>query len=357
MPGELVLVTGGSGFLGAHCIARLLDRGYRVRATIRSVGREADVRAMLERAGVDAGNRLELALADLTADAGWREAAQGCAFVLHVASPFPEKQPANADDLVLPAREGTLRVLKAARDAEVRRVVLTSSFAAIGYGRTPKQDAFTEADWTDETADVTPYIKSKTIAERAAWDFILAEGGGLELAVVNPVAIFGPVLGPDYSASIASIRSMLEGRLPVLPRLMFGVVDVRDVADLHIAAMTVPEAAGERFIAVAGDFMTVGEIAQALKDGLGSAASRVSTRVLPDWLVRFAGRFNATARQAASAELGRVKNASSDKARRTLGWQPRSREEAIVAAGSSLLELGLVRGFPKPVTVGPHSPQ
>lgn len=342
MPGELVLVTGGSGFLGSHCIVKLLEKGYRVRTTVRRPEREAELRTLLANAGVDA-RQLEFAVADLSADAAWREAAAGCAFVLHVASPFPEKQPANEDELIIPARDGSLRVLRAARDAGVKRVVLTSSFAAVGYRRAPKREPFTEADWTDEKADITPYVKSKTVAERAAWEFVRGDGAGLELAVINPVGIFGPLLGPDYPASIASVKSMLEGSVPFLPRLMFGVVDVRDVADLHIAAMTAPTAAGERFIAVAGDFMTVKEIAQALKHALGSAASRVSTRVLPDWVVRVAGLFSATARQAGKAELGRTKNASSEKARRLLGWQPRSREEAIVASGRSLIDRGLLK--------------
>ena len=345
MPGERVLVTGGSGFLGVHCIARLLQRGYDVRTTIRSPGREADVRAMLSRAGVDPGDRLEFAFADLSRDEGWRQAVQGCAFVLHVASPLPQVQPANADELIVPAREGTLRVLEAARHAKVRRVVLTSSFAAIGYGHPPTIEIFTEENWTDEKMVVTPYIRSKTIAERAAWDFIRREGNAIELAVINPVVIFGPVLGPDYSASISLVRSMLEGRVPALPRLMFGIVDVRDVADLHIAAMTAPQAAGERFLAVADDFMPMNEIAQTLKDALGTDASRVSTRVLPDWMVRCAALFNTMARQAAGPELGRVKNARSEKARRVLGWKPRSREEAIVASARSLIELGLVKGL------------
>lgn len=342
MQDELVLVTGGSGFLGSHCIVKLLEKGYRVRTTVRRPEREAELRKLLANAGADA-SKLEFAIADLSADAGWREAAAGCAFVLHVASPFPEKQPANEDELIVPARDGTLRVLRAARDAGVRRVVLTSSFAAIGYQGTPKQEPFTEADWTDVTADITPYVKSKTVAERAAWDFVRTDGAGLELTVINPVGIFGPLLGPDYPASIASVRSMLEGRVPFLPRLMFGVVDVRDVADLHIAAMTAPAAAGQRFIAVAGNFMTVKEIAQALKHGLGPGASRVSTRVLPDWVVRIAGLFSSTARQAGKAELGRTKNASSEKARRLLGWQPRSRDEAIVASGRSLIDRGLLK--------------
>jgi dihydroflavonol-4-reductase len=345
MLGETVLVTGGSGFLGVHCLVKLLRQGYRVRTTIRSATREADVRAMLANAGVDPGSRLEFALADLSKDAGWREAAQSCEYVLHVASPLPQAQPKNADELIVPARDGTLRVLKAARDAQARRVVLTSSFAAIGYGRPPKPEPFTEQDWTDETAEATPYIKSKTIAERAAWDFIRRGGNGLELAVINPTVVFGPVLGADYSASIGLIRSMLEGRVPFLPRLMFGVVDVRDVADLHIAAMIQPQAAGERFLALAGDFMTMSAIARTLKDGLGTAASRVSTRELPNWIVRGAAHFSAAARLAAGPELGRVKNASNEKARRLLNWKPRSREAAIISAAQSLISLGLVKGI------------
>ena len=338
----LVLVTGGSGFLGAHCILKLLDAGYRVRTTVRSLRREGDVRAMLKQGGATPGERVEFVEADLTSDKGWPEAVSGCDYVLHVASPFPANQPKDENELIVPAREGALRVLRAARDAGVKRVVLTSSFAAIGYGQQPPGKPYTEDNWTDPTADVSPYVKSKTIAERAAWDFVAREGGSLELSVVNPVGIFGPVLGADYSTSIASIKTMLEGRMPALPQLMFGVVDVRDVADLHVKAMTDPAANGQRFMAVSGDFMTVQQIAQALKDGIGAAAAKVSTRLLPNWLVRFAAFFSATARQAATPELGKLKNGSNEKARRLLGWSPRSREEAIVATGESLVKLGLV---------------
>ncbi|MBX3597259.1 MAG: aldehyde reductase [Rhizobiaceae bacterium] len=338
----LVLVTGGSGFLGAHCIARLLEDGYSVRTTVRSPEREADVKQMLARAGVNC-ELLQFHIADLRSDDGWQGALQGCSYVLHVASPFPERQPSNPDDLIIPARDGTLRVLRAARDGGIKRVVLTSSFAAIGYGRLAKANPYTEEDWTDEGADVTPYVKSKTIAERAAWHFVEKDGGSMELSVINPVGIFGPLMGPDYPASIAFLKSMLEGKLFALPRLMFGAVDVRDVAQLHVSAMIAPDAAGQRFLATSGDFLTVQEIAQTLKTGLGSAASRVSTRTLPDWLVRMAGVFSTTARQAGGADLGRFKNASNEKARRMLSWQPRSPDEAIVAAGKSLLDLGLVK--------------
>ncbi|UCI09956.1 SDR family oxidoreductase [Mesorhizobium sp. B1-1-8] len=343
MSGELVLVTGGSGFLGAHCIVALLNAGYRVRTTIRSAKREADVLAMLKAAGIEPGDRLSFAAADLMADAGWPAAVAGCDHVLHVASPFPPGVPKHEDDLIVPAREGALRVLRAARDAGVRRVVLTSSFAAIGYGKIPPDGRpFTEQDWTDPTAKVSAYVKSKTLAERAAWDFIAGEGGALELSVVNPVGIFGPVLGPDHSTSTAFVQRMMNGALPGLPRMSFGVVDARDVADLHLRAMTNPAAKGERFLAVSGDFMTAQQIAQTVKTRLGAAAARVSTRMLPDWLVRVAGLFNAEAAQLVT-ELGKVKNATNAKAVRLLGWSPRSREDALAATGESLIQLGLVK--------------
>jgi len=215
---QTVLVTGGSGFIGSHCILQLLAAGHQVRTTIRSLKREADVRAMLKVGGAELGERLSFFAADLESDAGWREAVAGCDYVLHVASPLPPSVPKHEDDLIVPAREGTLRVLRASRDAGVKRVVVTSSFAAIGYGHKVRETPFTEADWTDPTGDdVAPYTKSKTLAERAAWDFLAREGGGLELSVINPVGVFGPVLGPDYSASILLVQRMMEGAMPGAP--------------------------------------------------------------------------------------------------------------------------------------------
>lgn len=339
-----VLVTGGSGFLAGHCILALLSAGYPVRITLRSPQREAGLRAALLAAGLEPGARLEVVRADLMQDDGWAGAMAGCRHVLHVASPLPAVAPKHEDELIRPALEGTRRVVRAAHAAGVERLVLTSSFAAIGYGR-PLKRPYAETDWTDPAAPgLAAYPKSKTLAERAAWDFVDGEGAGLELAVVNPVGIFGPLLGPDLSASTLLVKSMLEGRLPALPRLMFGVVDVRDVADLHLRAMTDPAAAGERFLATAGDFLTMQEIAQALRDRLGPAAGRVSTRVLPDWLVRVVAGFSAAARQAATPELGRSKTASSAKARAMLGWEPRPAADALAATGESLIRLGLVGG-------------
>jgi nucleoside-diphosphate-sugar epimerase len=338
-----VLVTGGSGFIGSHCILQLLAAGHTVRTTLRNLKREGDVRDMLRQGGAEPGERVSFVAADLESDAGWPQAVAGCEFVLHIASPFPQGVPKDANELIVPAREGALRLLRAARDAGVKRVVLTSSFAAIGYGQAPRSVPFDETNWTDPNApDVQPYAKSKTLAERAAWDFIAREGGGLELSVVNPVGVFGPVLGPDYSTSILLVQRLMDGAMPGVPRLTFGVVDVRDVADLHIRAMTNPTAKGERFLAVSGDFMSIREIAMALKERLGSAAKRVPTRQLPDFVVRLAALGDPAVKQILP-ELGKVKNASGEKAKRLLGWSPRPREEAIIATAESLLRLGLLK--------------
>ena len=343
MSGELVLVTGGSGFIGMHCMLKLFAAGYRVRTTVRSLTREAEVRATLKAAGVDAGDRLAFFAADLTADAGWHEAAAGCDYVLHVASPFPVNVPEHEDELIVPAREGALRLLRAARGAGVKRVVLTSSFAAIGYGHPPVDRPFTEHDWTKpEGEGVSAYAKSKTLAERAAWDFMAKEGGDMELAVVNPVGVFGPALGADFSTSIEIIKRMMDGALPALPRITFGVVDVRDVADLHLKAMTDPEAAGERFLAVAGEFVSMRDIGLMLKRRMGAAARRVPTRELPDWLLRVLARFDKSIGQIVP-ELGKRKDATSEKALRVLGWSPRSAEDAVVATAESLVKLGLLK--------------
>jgi len=343
MSNELVLVTGGSGFIGAHCILQLLSAGYRVRTTVRSLEREAGVRAMLKIGGAEPGQALSFAAADLTSDAGWPEALAGCDFVLHVASPFPSVQPKNEDDLIIPAREGALRMLRAARDAGVKRVVLTSSFAAIGYGQKRMDRPFSEKDWTDLNGDnVSPYAKSKTLAERAAWDFVAREAGALELSVVNPVGVFGPVLGPNYSSSIQIVQRLLDGAMPGLPRLAFGGVDVRDVADLHLRAMTDPAAKGERFLAVADDYLTTQEIALALKARMGSAAARVPTRMLPDWLLRLVAPLNPSVAQIIPL-LGQPRKSTNEKARRMLGWAPRSNEDAIIATAESLVKLGLLQ--------------
>jgi nucleoside-diphosphate-sugar epimerase len=340
-----VLVTGGTGFIGAHCLVQLLAAGHETHATVRDLKRESDVRAMLRQGGAgEVGDRLKLFRADLNADAGWPEATAGCDYLLHVASPFPSTVPKDENELIGPARNGALCVLRAARDTGVQRVVLTSSFAAIGYGAPKDRTAlFTEEDWTNlDDPTVQAYQKSKTIAERAAWDFIAREGGKLELTVVNPVAVFGPVLGADYSSSIVLVKRLLDGSIPGCPDISFGCVDVRDVADLHLKAMTDPAARGERFLAASGDFASIRQIAQMLKDGAGDLARKVPTRQLPGWLMRVVGLFDPEVR-GILPELGKRKNASNEKARRLLGWSPRRPADAILATARSLSELGLLK--------------
>jgi dihydroflavonol-4-reductase len=338
-----VLVTGGSGFIASHTILQLLTAGHEVRTTVRNLARESEVRALIKEGGADPGGRLAFAAADLEKDDGWDAAVAGVDYVQHIASPFPSGVPKDENDLIRPAREGALRVLRAAKKAGVRRVVLTSSFAAVGYGHKERAAPFDETSWTDPDGEgATPYVKSKTLAERAAWDFVAKEGGP-ELSVVNPVGVFGPVLGPDYSTSILLVQRLMDGAMPGLPRMMFGVVDVRDVADLHLRAMTIPVAKGERFLAVSGDFMSIAEIADVLKARLGDAARRVPSRELPNWLLKVASYSDPAVKQIIP-ELGKNRNATSEKARRLLGWAPRSREDAIVATAESLMRLGLLKG-------------
>lgn len=336
-----VLVTGGTGFIAQYCILALLSRGYRVRTTVRSLTREAEVRAQLKAGGAEPGERLSFVTADLADDAGWAQAAAGCTYVLHGASPTPSGTYASDEEWVRPAVDGNLRVLRAARDAGARRVVLTSAFGAICAGHRAIGRPFDETDWSDLSGTVWPYQKSKTLSERAAWDFIAREGGGLELSAINPVAVLGPALGADYSHSIRLIKNLMDGQ-PGSPKINCGVVDVRDLADLHLLAMTQPAANGERFLATAGDSLWIADIARILRQRLGAAANRVPTRVLPNWLVRLLGRRNPRMREIVPL-LGVNLNASGNKARRLLGWTPRSSEEAIVATAQSLVSLGLLK--------------
>ena len=264
----------------------------------------------------------------------------GCDYVIHVASPIPAAAPRTEDELIVPARDGVLRVLRAARDAGVKRVVLTSSCGAVYYGHPPQTAPFDETSWTRLDGEMSAYVRSKAIAERAAWDFMAAEGGALELSAINPTGIFGPILGKDASSSIELVTRLLKG-MPGCPRLYFGVVDVRDVAELHLRAMTHPAAKGERFIASSGDIMSLLSIARVLRQRLGDAARKTPTRELPNWLVRFAARFDRTLRPLVPL-LDSTRRATSAKAQRLLGWQPRPPEDAIVATAESLIAFGVV---------------
>ncbi|QDE39570.1 aldehyde reductase [Luteibacter pinisoli] len=341
MANERVLVTGGTGFIAQHCMVALIERGFTVRTTVRTLSRETEVRDHLRTAGVDAGDRLSFIRADLSEDAGWADAVAGCAYVVHGASPTPSGDQVTEADWVRPAVDGNLRVLRAARGAGVKRVVLTSAFGAIGAGhKASHRRPFDETDWSDISGNVWLYQKSKTLAERAAWEFIAGEGQGMELAAVNPTAVMGPVLGADYSHSIRLIKNLLEGQQGV-PRINSGFVDVRDVADLHVRAMLDPAAAGERFVATAGESLWIADVARILRERVGPAAARVTSKVLPNWIVRMAAKSNPAMRSTLPL-LGMDLNVTAAKAERLLGWKPRSREDAIVATAESLIRLGLV---------------
>lgn len=341
--GKQVLVTGGSGFVGVHCILQLLEKGYKVKTTLRSMKRKDEVLDMLREGGMNSFENLSFIEADLTKDNNWDEAVKGCDYVLHVASPFFLETPRHENEMILPAVEGTLRVLKAAKNAGVKRVVLTSSFGAVGYSHKDPSKLITEESWTDPgDKSLSAYIKSKTLAEKAAWDFIAKEGGGMELSVINPGAIFGPALGPDTSGSFEIVKKMLDGSTKALPRMDFSIVDVRDAADLHLRAMTDPNANGQRFLALNTSVMSLKEIAEFLRKNLGERARNVPAKVIPDWLIRVAALFSPTAK-ATVPLLGRIRRSSNEKARTLLGWAPRPNEEAVLATAESLLKYGTVK--------------
>jgi dihydroflavonol-4-reductase len=332
--GKTVLVTGGSGYLAGWCIIGLLERGYRVRTTVRNPAREPEVHATVA-SQVDPAHHLTVHQANLTSDEHWDNVIEGCDYVLHVASPFPAKQPKNPDELIVPAREGTVRVLGKALDHGVQRVVVTSSIAAVRLAKGAETRTLTEEDWTDpDEGGLTPYVRSKTIAERAAWDLVKERGAEDRLAVVNPGAIIGPVLNDDLSYSLEAVERLLRG-MPGMPRLGFSFVDVRDVADLEIRAMTAPEAGGQRFIAVT-KFLWMSETGEILRDRLGDAAAKVPTRTIPDFVVRGMALFDGGIRSVVGG-LGKRSELSSEKAKRTLGWSPRPIEDTVAETGESLI--------------------
>jgi dihydroflavonol-4-reductase len=333
---DTVLVTGGTGFLGGWCVASLLERGYDVRATVRDLARERDVREAVATSGIKTDAQLTVHTADLTSDRGWPGAATGCRYVLHVASPFPPVQPKDPDELIVPARDGALRVLRAALDAGVERVVMTSSIAAIRSNRTSSEAApFDEADWTDgsDTAR-TPYVRSKTLAEQAAWEHVRGAGAEQRLATINPGAIIGPALSSDHSYSLQAIQRLLDGT-PAAPKLGFTFVDVRDVADLHIRAMTQDAAGGERFIAT-DEFLWLPEVAAILRERLGDDARKVPKRTAPNFMVRAMALFDGGIRSVVG-DLGKRSWFSSEKARSQLGWTTRPVADSIEECARSLL--------------------
>lgn len=338
---ETVLVTGGAGFVATHCLLALHRAGYALRATLRSLDRSADLLRVLHAANGSAVP-VEFVAADLTRDGGWDDAVKGAHGVLHVASPLPRVLPKNPAELIEPARDGALRVLRAAARAGVKRVVMTSSTAAVCYGRGQIARAYTEADWSDpEGADNSSYTRSKTYAEKAAWEFMRsAEAGGLELATVNPGAVLGPVLEKDYGTSAEIVLKLLNGSFPGIPDFDFPIVDVRDVAGLHVAALRTPEAAGQRFLCVSGN-LTMREMAAVLRTHVPAHAGKVPKRSLPNFLVRMASLFDPVTR-AVVFELGIRRECDTSNATKRLGFTPRSVEDSVRATADSLIAHGLL---------------
>lgn len=315
---KTVLVTGGTGFLGVHTILQLLQQGYKVKTTLRSLAKKDIILKALQEGGITDFSNLSFIEADLTSDNNWDKAVKDCDYVLHVASPFPAQDPKDENELIIPARDGALRVLKASRDAGVKRVVLTSSFAAVGYSKNIADHIFTEEDWTDSNTELPAYIKSKTVAEKSAWEFIEKEGNGLELSVINPVGIFGSVIGGITSASLdIAVSGILNGTMNQTPPFTMGVVDVRDVADIHIKAMLHPNAAGERFIATSDDVMSFYDVAELFKKERPQYSSDIQN------LEPIGKEF--------------YKEMSNKKAKTILNCTPRSREEALLASADSLM--------------------
>ena len=332
------LVTGGSGYIAGFLIRQLIENGWTVHTTVRSLKREPEVRGWLN---VD-NDRLKFFAADLEHDAGWAEAIAGCTHVAHIASPFPLGVPKHADELIVPAREGALRALRFARAAGIKRFVLTSSMAAIAYGHDKGSGIYSEADWTNlDNPGVMPYPRSKTVAERAARDWVAAEGGDMEFASVNPAAVFGPLLSDDLSTSIELVKQLLEGKVPMCPDIGFGIIDVRDVADLHYRALTAPNIRDERYVC-SGSFLKMIDVANLLRANLGEQARKVPARKMPDWLLKLLALVRPELKQLV-AELGNVRGGDSSHAMKTLGWTMRTPEEAILATAHSLIERGIVK--------------
>lgn len=336
-----VLVTGASGFVAQHVILLLLQKGYEVRGTLRSLKRAEEVRGVLAKHNPKAAG-IEFVDADLGADKGWAEAVAGCQFVQHVASPFPAVHPRDEMELIRPAVDGALRVLRRAKAAGVKRVVMTSSMAAIAYGHGDKRAEISdETMWSNPNGpDNTPYTKSKTLAEKAAWDYVNGEGKGLELAVINPTGILGPALSKDVSTSLEIPIRLMNGKTPGIPRLGFSLVDVRDVAECQVRAMELPEAAGERFLATEG-FLWFTEAADVLRAAFPAYTKKIPSRNVPDVMLKLMSVFQPIYRQTVM-ELGRTRKASNAKATRVLGVKFRTAKEALVSSAQSLIEVGAI---------------
>jgi dihydroflavonol-4-reductase len=334
---EKILVTGASGFIATHTIIELLNHGYDVRGTIRNLNRSDELRTLLAKHNERAAD-LELMQADLLEPDGWLAAVQGCDGVFHMASPVVAIQPSNEDDLIIPARQGTLSVLRAAHTHKVKRIVLTSSTSSVSAGHHHQEYLFSDEDWTDLSDESTSaYAKSKTIAERAAWEFV--SDIDLELAVVNPGMVLGPALETDYGSSLEALVKLLRGDVPILPRIGFEIVDVRDVATLHRLAYENKSAAGHRFLCTNG-FMWFTELAEYLTEQFPDYQKKIPRRELPNFLIKLLALFIREI-EALIGDVGKIKRYDNSPAL-ALGWQPRSAKDAIKAGGESLIKLGIV---------------
>jgi nucleoside-diphosphate-sugar epimerase len=343
---KIVLVTGGTGFVGVHCILQLLQKGYNVKTTVRNLKRKGEVFEMLKNGGITSpdnyrDDNLTFIEADLTKDDNWDEAVKGCTYVLHVASPIFLSIPKDENEMIRPAVDGTLRVLKAARNAGVKRVVMTSNFGAIGYSHKNPDIPITENEWTDPNEKgLSIYNKSKVLAEKAAWDFIKTQGGNLEFATINPSAIFGPALGKDLSSGFELLKNLLDGKMKAVPNLYMNIIDVRDVADLHIRAMTNQNANGQRFLGLAGGKISLPEIAVLLKEKMPGVTQKVSTNKAPDWIIKIGSLFSPKLKNVASM-MKTSRNTSNEKAKQVLGWKPiATNEEAIIESVRSMIKFG-----------------
>ncbi len=336
-----VFVTGGNGFVAGHTIAQLLRQGYQVTTSMRDSSRQQLLQDQLAKADIPSA-ALTVVQADLLEDAHWHDAMAGCDYVLHLASPLLMHDPKDENDVIQPAVQGTLRILSTAQEVGVKRVVMTSNFGAVGYSHTDRHSIITEESWTNpQQKGLSVYNKSKVLAERAAWDYIASHGHGLELAVINPMAIFGPMLSNKMSAGHQLLQKLINGGMARIPDIQLGIVDVRDVADLHIRAMLSDRAAGQRFLALAGGNMTLLQIAQLVRRERPALSQRTSLTALPTWQLKLAALFSAQAK-ALLPMAGVYRHASNDKARNLLGWQPRNNEQAVLAAVQSLADYHLL---------------
>ena len=337
---KTILVTGGTGYIGGEVITLLLERGHSVHTTVRGKTRSE---AKLHGRWPSAGGRLKLFEADLMSDAGWAEANAGCEAVAHVASPFPVGVPRDENELIVPAREGTLRALRFAHEAGIGHFVQTSSSAAIAYGHPASKTDYDERDWTDVDArGIQPYVKSKTVAERAARDWVAANAPEMAFCSINPVAVLGPVASDDFAASIEFVRRFLTGEIPAIPNIGFTVVDVRDVAMLHVLALEAPADTirGERF-AAAADFFWMADMAALLRERMGADARKVPRMKMPDFVLRLMALFSSDIRQIAG-EVGKQKIVSGQHARDVLGWTTHPGEQTVLDTARSLIAQGIV---------------